>query len=148
MMRALFLKLAGLRRSGSAADPEPSDEDGSDEPHQGQESRVAYRLAYEAALEWTAGSYATLEAFRNRAAGFLAAAVIAVAAGIGVSGIPHPEATRGCLTWIGLLVAAQGFAASFVGAVVRWDPDLSPRVVGLNPQGWEDDHNEEEQAYP
>ena len=31
---------------------------------------------------------------------------------------------------------------------VRWDPDLSPRVVGLNPQGWEDDHNEEETAYP
>ena len=31
---------------------------------------------------------------------------------------------------------------------LRWDPDLSPRVVGLNPQGWEDDHNEEEQAYP
>ena len=33
-------------------------------------------------------------------------------------------------------------------ARLRWDPDLSPRVVGLNPQGWEDDHNEEEQAYP
>ena len=33
-------------------------------------------------------------------------------------------------------------------AAVRWDPDLSPRVVGLNPQGCEDDHNEEEQAYP
>ena len=31
---------------------------------------------------------------------------------------------------------------------LRWDPDLSPRVVGLSPQGWEDDHNEEEQAYP
>ena len=31
---------------------------------------------------------------------------------------------------------------------LRWDPDLSPRVVGLNPQGWEDDHNEEEQAHP
>ena len=25
---------------------------------------------------------------------------------------------------------------------LRWGPDLSPRVVGLNPQGWEDDHNE------
>ena len=32
--------------------------------------------------------------------------------------------------------------------LVRWDPDLSPRVVGLSSQGWEDDHNEEEQAYP
>ena len=32
--------------------------------------------------------------------------------------------------------------------ILRWDPDLSPRVVGLNPQGWEDDHNEEEQAHP
>ena len=33
-------------------------------------------------------------------------------------------------------------------AALRWDPDLSPRVVGLSSQEWEDDHNEEEQAYP
>ena len=25
---------------------------------------------------------------------------------------------------------------------------MSPRVVGLNPQGWEDDHDEGEQAHP
>ena len=146
MMRAFFLKLAGLGRSGSAADPEPSDEDGSDEPHQGQESRVAYRLAYEAALEWTAGSYATLEAFRNRAAGFLAAAVIAVAAGIGVSGIPHPEATRGCLTWIGLLVAAQGFAASFVGAVALMRPLKGPFV--LKPKTLAEGYGDEPKTFP
>ena len=30
---------------------------------------------------------------------------------------------------------------------LRWVPDLSPRVVGLSPQGWEDDHNEAETAY-
>ena len=36
----------------------------------------------------------------------------------------------------------------FGGCDFEGDPDLSPRVVGLNPQGWEDDHNEEEQAYP
>ena len=33
-------------------------------------------------------------------------------------------------------------------ALLRWDRDLSPCVVGLNPQGWEDDYNEEEQAHP
>ena len=31
---------------------------------------------------------------------------------------------------------------------LRWDPDLSPRVGGLNRQGWEDDHNEAESTPP
>ena len=31
---------------------------------------------------------------------------------------------------------------------LRWDPDLSPRVVGLVPREWEDGHNEEKAPYP
>ena len=40
-----------------------------------------------------------------------------------------------------------GLKQSMVVTAVRWVPDLSPRVVGLSPQGWEDDHNEAEKAY-
>ena len=142
MMRAFFLKLAGLGRSDSAADPEPSDEDGSDEPDQGQESRVAYRLAYEAALDWRDGSYAKLEAFRNRAAGLLSATVIAMGAGIGVTGVAGESASRGDLTWIGVSVAGTGLALSLLAswALMRrlegpfvMEPEKLAKNFGDNP---------------
>ena len=49
---------------------------------------------------------------------------------------------------MGVSVETSRYAFCIDHLRLRWDPDLSPRDVGLSPQGWEDDHNEEEQAYP
>ena len=106
--------LARLCISRPATDPASSDEDQGDEPYQEHESRVAYRLAYEAALDWRDGSYTMLEAYRNRAAGLLSAAVIAMAAGIGVTA--GEDASRGSLTWVGVSVAVLGLLLSLVAA--------------------------------
>ena len=113
-----------------------------------QEGRVAYRLGHEAALAWTAGEYAKLEAFRNRAAVFLSAAVIAVAAGIGVTGVGGAQAAieRGCVTWIGLLTAAVGFSMCLAGAI-----GLMSRFEGtfvLNPKVLVTNYGDEPDKYP
>ena len=111
--------IARLCISRPATDPASSDEDHAEEPDKGQESRVAYRLAYEAALDWRNGSYTKLEAFRNRAAGLLSGAVIVMgAAGIGVTGVTDESATRGDLTWIGVSLTVGGFVLCFWAACV------------------------------
>ena len=40
------------------------------------------------------------------------------------------------------VLGASRTVAAGGGVGLRWVPDLSQRVVGLSPQGWEDDHNE------
>ena len=119
--------LARLCISRPATDPASSDEDQGDEPYQGHESRVAYRLAYEAALDWRDGSYTKLEAFRNRAAGLLSAAVIAMAAGIGVTA--GEDVSRGSLTWVGVSVAGFGLLLSLVAAFALMRPLEGPFVL-------------------
>ena len=111
--------LAALCESHPESDPDPSDEDSSGKPYQGHERRVAYRLAYRAALDWRDGSYAKLEAFRNRATGLLSGAVIVMGAtGIGVAGVTDERATRGDLTWIGVSLTVGGFVLCFLAACV------------------------------
>lgn len=142
--------LARLCISLPATDPASSDEDHIDEPSQGHESRVAYRLGHEAALAWTAGEYAKLEAFRNRAAVFLSAAVIAVAAGIGITGAGGAQATleRGCMTWIGLLVAGVGFAMSLAGAIGLMRPFEGRRPFVLQPEVLVTNYGDKPDKYP
>lgn len=102
-----------------------------DEP---QEERVAYRLGYEAGLEWKEREYAKLEAFRNRASMFLSATVVASGAGIGVSGVAASGVERGCLTWFGVLAVAVGFAACLAAAIGLMRPlkgpfEISPKTL-------------------
>ena len=139
-LRSLFVRLARVVVALAADATSPNgtaSDNGKDETR--QEGRAAYRLGHEAALAWTAGEYAKLEAFRNRAAVFLSAAVIAVAAGIGVTGAGGAQAAleRGCVTWIGLLVAGVGFAMSLAGAIGLMRPfegpfELHPEVLVTN----------------
>ena len=116
-LRSLFLWLAELCEARTESDPDPSDKDTSGRPYQGHEHRVAYRLAYQAALDWRDGSYTKLEAFRNRATGLLSGAVIVMGAtGIGVTGVADESAKRGDLTWIGVFVAVAGFVLCLFAA--------------------------------
>ena len=109
--------LAELCESRPESDPNSSDEVASGKPYQGHERRVAYRWAYKAALDWRDGSYAKLEAFRNRATGLLSGAVIVMGAtGIGVTGVADESATRGDLTWLGVSVAVGGFVLCLFAA--------------------------------
>ena len=126
-LKSLFMWLARLCVSRPAADPASSSEDPVAEPYQGHEPRVAYRLAYEAVLDWRDGSYTKLEAFRNRAAGLLSAAVIAGAAGIGVTA--GEDASRGSLTWVGVSVAGSGLLLSLVAAGALMRPLKGPFVL-------------------
>lgn len=126
-LRSLFLWLAELCEARTESDPDPSDEDTSGRPYQGHEHRVAYRLAYEAVLDWRDGSYTKLEAFRNRAAGLLSAAVIVMAAGIGVTA--GEDASRGSLTGVGVAVAVLGLLLSLVAAWALMRPLEGPFVV-------------------
>lgn len=118
-LRSLFLRLARVMDLAADATSPSGTASGNGEDETQKQGRVAYRLGHEAALAWTAGEYAKLEAFRNRAAMFLSAAVIAVAAGIGVTGAggPHAALDRGCVTWIGLSVAGVGLAMCLAGAI-------------------------------
>ena len=123
LRKVLFQKLA-----------ESSDQNGEVTTDMSREDRVAYRLGYEATLAWQAHEYAKLEAFRNRASVFLSATVVAVGAGIGISGAAVSGAERGCLTWIGLLVAVTGFLACLVAAIglmrpVRGPFEISPKTL-------------------
>ena len=109
--------------------------------------RVAYRIAYEAALAWTASEYATLEAYRNRAAVFLSAAVVAVGAGIGASdAVPGQAIEHGCLTTVGLLVASVGFAGCLLGASRLMCPLKGPFV--LEPQTLVEEYGDNPADYP
>ena len=119
--------LAGLCTSRPATDPALSDEDHVEEPDQRHESRVAYRLAYEAALDWRDGSYTKLEAFRNRAVGLLSVAALVMSAGIAVTA--GEDVTRGWLTWVGVFVAGFGLALSLGAAYKLVRPFKGPFVL-------------------
>ena len=141
---SLFMWLARLCTSHPATDPTSSDEDHVKEPCQGHESRVAYRLAYEAALDWRNGSYTKLEAFRNRAAGLLSVAALVMTAGIAVTA--REDVTRGCFTWVGVSVAGSGLALSFVAAGALMRPLEGPFV--LKPQTLVKNFGDNLETYP
>ena len=127
-------------------DPTSSDRERDEGQSQKDQSRVAYRLAYEAMLDWRDGSYTKLEAFRNRAAVLLSVTGIVMAAGIGVTA--GEDVTRGCLTWVGVSVAGIGLILSLVAAYALMRPLKGPFVVepeklltnfGDNPEQYRND---------
>ena len=124
--------------------PASYDEDHTREPRPGHESRVAYRLAYEAALEWRNGSYTKLEAFRNRAVGLLSVAALVMTAGVAVTA--GAGVTRGWLTWVGVSVAGSGLVLSFVAAIALMRPLLGPFV--LKPQTLVENFGDNPARYP
>ncbi len=124
-------------------DPMSSDEELGEGQPQKVQSRVAYRLAYEATLDWRDGSYAKLEAFRNRAVGLLSVSVIVMVAGIGVT--TGEATTRGWLTWVGVSVAVLGLLLSFVAAVALMRPLTGHFVV--SPKALVEDYGDNHETY-
>ena len=89
------------------------------------EAKAVYRMAHESAIVWIANERARLEANITRSAGFMALAVFAMGAGIGISTTATSEAGFGTLTWGGIVMGGVGVAAWFLAtARLMWPLDV------------------------
>ena len=92
-----------------------------------------YRMVHDTAIAWLANERARLDANITRAAGFMAFALVAVGAGIGISTAAAPDTAFGVRTWSGLAMVAIGAALCLLATVVlMWPldaPELDPKKL-------------------
>lgn len=109
--------------------------------------RVAYRLAYEAALAWAADELDRLEAYRNRSVQLLSATVVALGAGIGLSEVVDSTSDPGLEHWLSLPLAALGFGLSCLGAILLMRPVRGPFVL-MEPETLVESYGDRLDAHP
>ena len=96
-----------------------------------EEAKALYRMAHESAIAWIANERARLEANTTRSAGFMALAVFAVGAGIGISTTAPSGTGFGTLTWSGIAMAGVGVVACFLATARLMSPLDFPELDPL-----------------